>query len=268
MIENVEKRRVIHLFTTWSSQGHKRGASADIASGFLKNIIIFSPNLIACELQKSTVYLNKPVQVGFKILEDSKHQMYSFHYEFMKPKYGNNVELLYMDTDSFLYNIRNHDFYSDLKQLSEENSTEFDTSNYETDNPYGVKRINAQKLGSIKDELGGKIMTKFVALRAKCYAYEVMDGTNCKKAKGVQRRVAAGLTFEEYKSCLTDTSFQIYKDQMHFKSDGHVIYTDIITKIALNGADTKRFIMEDGIHTRAWGNKCIELLLNNNNPSD
>lgn len=252
-MENVEKRRVIHLFNTWANNGCKRGACADISSGFLKRIIIFAPDLIACELQKSIVKLNKPVQSGFKILEDSKYQMYEFQYEFMKPKYKENAELMYMDTDSFLYNVKRQDFYADLKTLVDQNTSLFDTSNYPPGNQFGISAINASKLGCMKDELGSKLMTRFVALRAKCYAYETCDGDVSRRAKGVQRKVAAGLEFDDYLACLADRSNNICREQVLFKSDRHVVYTDIINKIALNGGDTKRYIEDNGIHTLTYG---------------
>lgn len=256
-MENVEKRRVIHLFDQWSNQGHKRGAISDIVSGFLKRIIIFTPNLIACEMQKNIVKLNKPIQIGFKVLEDSKWQMYSFHYDFTKARYGDDAELMYMDTDSYIYNFKHRDFYADLKELVDEGTSLFDTSNYENDNIYGIKSINAQKLGSMKDELAGQILTRFVALRAKCYAYEKMNDGLSIRAKGVQRKSAADITINDYLSCLDDRSLKIYKDQTYFKSDLHIVYTDVVTKVALNGGDNKRCIQSDGVHTLAWGHYAI-----------
>ena len=54
-----------------------------------------------------------------------------------------------------------------------------------------------------KDELGGKIMTKFYALRAKAYAYKLDDDTQYKKAKGTKKCVIKReLMFENYKDSL------------------------------------------------------------------
>ena len=72
------------------------------------------------------------------ILEISKLLMYEFCYDYMKPKYGDNVKLCYMDTDSFIMNIKTEDFYKDVANDIEK---KFDTSNYECDRPYLQERI-------------------------------------------------------------------------------------------------------------------------------
>ena len=60
----------------------------------------FLENLLAIEMKKTKVKMNKPVYLGFSILEISKTQMYEFWYDYIKPKYGDNVKLCYMDTDN------------------------------------------------------------------------------------------------------------------------------------------------------------------------
>ena len=91
----------------------------------------------------------------------------------MRPKYGSKVSLCYMDTDSFVYEIEAEDFYRDIAKDVEKR---FDTSGYSKDDnrplPIG---INKKVIGLMKDELGGKIMTEFVALRAKMYAYRKIN---------------------------------------------------------------------------------------------
>ena len=91
-----------------------------------------------------------------------------------------------MDTDSFVTNIRTEDFYKDIANDVEK---WFDTSNYDN---YNDKRplpvgINKKVIGKFKDELGGKIMTEFCALRVKAYAYKLDDDTEHKKAKGTKK---------------------------------------------------------------------------------
>ena len=74
-----------------------------------------------------------------------------------------------MDTDSFVYEIETKDFYRDIPR---DVKKRFDVSGYSKDDnrplPIGE---NKKVVGLMKDELGGKIMTEFVALRAKMYAY-------------------------------------------------------------------------------------------------
>ena len=81
----------------------------------------------------------------------------------MKPKYGNKVKLCYMDTDSFIMHIKAEDFYKDIANDVEKRS---DTSNYEVNRPLPTGK-NKKVIGLMKDELGVKIMTEFVALRPK-----------------------------------------------------------------------------------------------------
>ena len=77
--------------------------------------------------------MNKPISLGLSILEISKTLMYEFWYDYMKPKYNNNVKLCYMDTDSFIMNIKTNDFYEDIASDVE---NRFDTSNYEVNRPF------------------------------------------------------------------------------------------------------------------------------------
>ena len=77
----------------------------------------------------------------------------------MKPKYGDNVKFCYIDTDSFIMHIKTEDFYKDIADDVEKR---FDTSNYEVNRPL-LTRKNKKVIGLMKDELGGKIMTEFVA---------------------------------------------------------------------------------------------------------
>ena len=109
--------------------------------------------------------------------------MYEFWHDYMKPKYGNNVKLCYMDTDSFVMNIKTNDFYKDIANDVE---CKFDTSNYKANRPIPMGK-NKKVIGLMKYELGGKIITEFVTLRPKTYSYD--DGKEDKKAKGTKKCV-------------------------------------------------------------------------------
>ena len=80
----------------------------------------FSENLLAIEMKKTKVKMNKPVCLGLSILEISKTLMYEFWYDYMKPRYGDNVKLCYMDIDSFIIHIKTEDFYKDIADDVEE----------------------------------------------------------------------------------------------------------------------------------------------------
>ena len=105
-------------------------------------------------------------------------------FDYVKPKYGEKAKLCYVDTGcviwirSTLY-IKTDGIYKDI---AEDVKTRFDTSNYELDRPL-PKGKNKKVIGLMKDELGRKIMTKFVRLRAKTYCFLIDDGSEDKKAK-------------------------------------------------------------------------------------
>ena len=81
-------------------------------------------------MKKTKVKMNKPIYLGLSILEISKILTYEFWYDYMKSKYGDNVKLCYMDTDSFIIYIKTEDFYKDI---GDDEEYKFDTSNYKVD---------------------------------------------------------------------------------------------------------------------------------------
>ena len=114
----------------------------------------------------------------------------------MKPKYGDNVKLCYMDTDSFIMYIKGEDFYKDIANDVEKR---FDTSNYQINRSLPTGR-NKKVIRLMKDKLGGKVMTEFVALRPKTYSHLRDDYKEDKKAKGTKKYVIKRkLKFNDYK---------------------------------------------------------------------
>ena len=138
-------------------------------------------------MKKIKVKMNKPVYLCLSILEISKTLIYEFCYDYIKPKYQQNAKLYYMDTGNFIINIKTEGFYKDIADDVEKR---FDTSNYEVNRPLSIGK-NKKAIGLMKDELGEKIMTEFVALRPKTYCYLVDDGVThaIKKAKGTKNCV-------------------------------------------------------------------------------
>ena len=128
--------------------------------------------------------MNEPVFLGLSMLELSKILMYEFWYGYIKPKHNEKAKLCYINADSFIVNIKTDD---NCKDIAENVETRFDTSNYELDTllPKGKNK----KIGLIKDQLGRKIMSKFVGLRAKIYSYFIDDGSRDKKAKDTKKSV-------------------------------------------------------------------------------
>ena len=187
--------------------------------------------------------MNKPINLGLSILEISKILMYEFCYNYMKPKYGDNVKLCCMDTDRFIMHIKTADFYKDIADDVEKR---FDTSNYEVDRPLATGK-NKKVIGLMEDELGGKIMTEYVALRPKTYSYLTDDCEEDKKAKRTKKCVIKRrLKFNDYKDCLLNNQI-LLKSQQRFKNERHDVYTEEINKIALSSNDDKRLQTFDRI---------------------
>ena len=217
-----------------------------------KSGTLLGPNLMGCEMGKIKVVMNKPVYLGQAILDLSKLIMYEFHYDYMLPKYGDNIKLCYMDTDSFVYDIETEDFYKDI---ADDVEARFNTSGY-CDRPLPVGK-NKKVIGLMKDELEGQIMKEFIALRPKMYSYRV-GNSEPKKCKGIKKCVVKKtITFEDYKRCLFDGR-NVHRSQLLFRSNKHEVKTLKVNKLALNSQDNKR-ISVDGIasyaigHHRVWG---------------
>ena len=110
-----------------------------------------------------------------------------------------------------------------------------------------------------KDELGGKIMKEFCALRAKTYAYLMDNDSEMKKTKGTKRCVIKRrLVFENYKDSLFNNK-KIMRSQIRFKSDLQNVYTEEVNKIALNSSDDKRLETFDGITTYPYGTSTFKV---------
>ena len=217
---------------------------------------IFSENLISVHMKKTSLTMNKPVYLGMCILDLSKTIMYDFHYNYIKPKYGDKAKLLFTDTDSLMYEIETEDFYKDI---SEDIKDRFDTSDYPENHPSGIPTgINKKVLGMFKDEAAGKIIKEFVGLRAKLYSYKMDEGGESKKCKGIKKQVVTtSIKPEDYKTCLRTGKEQLRKQNI-LRSYEHEVYTEEVNKVALSALDDKRYILDDGVHTLAWGHYKIK----------
>ena len=161
MMENIRKHRNIKLVTN-AELYLKTVMKPNFKSGLL-----FGENLMGCEMGKIKVVMNKLVYLNQAILDLSKIVMYEFHYDYMKPKCGDNLQLCYMDTDSLIYHIKTEGFYADI---AGDVPTRFDTSGY-CNRPLPIG-MNKKVIGLMKDELGSAIMTEFIALRPMPYSLQ------------------------------------------------------------------------------------------------
>ena len=163
IIENVRKRRDIKLIVT-----EERRKKLTSESNY-ESCTTFSDELMAIEMRKTSILLDKLIIVGQAILDKIKELMYEFYYDYLKPKFKDKVKLLYMDTDSFVLHIETEDFYEDIKNDIHD---WFDTSKYlklmNLPLEYGV---NKKIIGKMKDELFDGFLKEFIAIGPKVYGF-------------------------------------------------------------------------------------------------
>ena len=212
------------------------------------------------EMKKTRAKISKPLYLGMSILDISKILVYEFWYNYIIPKYGDRAKFCYTDTDSFLIYIKTEDFFEDISNDVEK---WFYTSNYNKKDkiPFPIGK-NIKVPGLIKDELGGKIITEFVALRTKTYSYLDDNCNEHKKAKGTKKCVIKQkIMFQNFKDCLFNNK-NVYRSQERFKSYNHDVYTEEVNKIALSSNDDKRLQTFDGITTYPYGTNVFKVCEN------
>lgn len=251
-MENVRKRMKIVLVN--SDRGHAWQTSKPT----FKRFQIFDENLVGVELSQTNLTLDKPIYVGFTILELSKLLMYNFHYNVMKVNFSDSG-LCFTDTDSFLYQIYCQNLYSDhLYRLREH----FDFSKYPTNHSlFSVE--NRAVVGKFKDETDGIPIREFIGLRSKMYSILIGSDKQKNTAAGVKKYVRdRELNHELYRTILQGLVSPIPPGQpledhlirqTAFRSHDHTVYTVDQCKVGLTRYDDKRWILEDGISTRPHG---------------
>ena len=229
-MENVRKNKDIKLVTT------EERRIKSLSEPNYHTTKHFSDNLLAIEMKKTKVKMNKHVYLRMSILDVSKTLMYEFWYDYHKP--STKIMQNYIDTDSYVLNIFTEDFFEDIN-----NDVEgwFNTSNYDKNGKISLQiGVNKNVTGMFKNELGGKIMKESCALRAKTYTYLMEDDSKLEKAKRVTRCVIKRRLM--FKNC-NDSLFNnksIMRSQLRFKSDHRNVYTEEVNTIPLNRNDNKR----------------------------
>ena len=160
---------------------------------------IINENLVGVEKQKPELKLDKPIFIGMSILDLSKQHMYRFYYDGVKPKYGDNITMVYTDTDSFVFHTKTDDIYQDLKKIN----GEMDFSGYDK-NHKCFDASNKKVLGKFQDEVDGKVMAGFIGLRPKCFAFKIHGkDTDYKKCKGTAKNtVKRKIKYDDYDQVL------------------------------------------------------------------
>lgn len=242
-MENVRNRIDLKIVT------NEKSLFRQVNKPNFKDRIIFAENVTAVQLDKERIIFDKPLYVGFAVLDLSKVLMYHYHYNVFLKKYGiENVTLCYTDTDSFLYNIRTQDIYSDI---AGELNKYFDTSNFPTSH-FCFSEKNKKVVGLLKDETFGDPIVEFVGLRPKMYSYITNNEITVKKSKGIKKSAVDGFTFNDYLNTFKDSK-SVYSSFYTIQSKKHNVQTTLVNKKSLCSFDNKRCTLPDGVQTLPYG---------------
>jgi hypothetical protein len=248
-MENVRKRKNVELVCTETK------CLKLVAKPQLDSANIFSEDMVLIDRVKRVVVLDKPMYAGFAVLEYSKHLMYDFHYNVMKQRFGDSIKLCFTDTDSFLYQVKDVDYYELVHSMCDK----FDTSNYSKDfltksGNVVYSNTNAKVVGKFKDECGSEVAREFVGLRSKMYSLLVdKDKPSKRTAKGVKRKfVYKNVRHEMYLHTL-QTRKGTRAKFINFRSRDHVVESVNFDRVCLSAYDDKRYVLDNGIDTLAYG---------------
>jgi hypothetical protein len=200
-------------------------------------------------MNKTVIELGNPIQIGFCVLELSKYENFNFLYNFLKPQYGSNLKIILSDTDSFLTEIKTNSIFEDMVPFL----NKFDTSNFPKSH-FLYSKTNKAVCGSMKFEHGNIIIKSVCALRSKMYSFTFGE-TNQEQicAKGIPFVVQKNeLKFENYKKCLFQNKITKHKFST-IRSYKNKLYTITQNKKGLSNFDDKRYVLDQGIHTLAFG---------------
>ena len=249
-MESVRKRFELKLITDVKTM--KKISNSLKWDGHIK----YSEDLFGVKCRKKVVRLNKPIYVGMAILELSKLHMLQYHYDYMKPTYGDKCKLLFTDTDSLAYIVETDDLYHDMKK----NSHLFDLSNYPKDH-FMFDNTNKKVPLLFKEESAGYYIIEFAGLKAKMYSFLMrgkldkrtneikLDGTTPKKTgKGIPKKTLKNsVSHDDYMRAIFDPDWVHYVESNSIRSSKHEIGNYHQRKKGLNSYDDKSYLLSGGI---------------------
>lgn len=229
-IENVKQRINVRIVT--SPETLRRLVSKPS----FQAVRVFDNNLAAVQLFRNSVKLNKPIAVGYSVLELSKLKMYEFWYDVLLTEFKDyTVSLLMSDTDSFLVHIEGESVnQNSIEQILYKNRGKFDFSKLEDTHPL-KDNANRQIPGKMKLQLPNAVIMEAVVLSSKCYSILTNRGslTAMKGASG-------SLQHEIFKDCIEREKCYVGKIKS-VKNFGQTLYHVSTERRMLSPIDTKRF---------------------------
>ena len=201
------------------------------------------------KFDKEKVIFDKPIYLGFSVLELSKLLMYEFYYHKLQPYYGDKIKLHYMDTDSFILSIKTGDLINDLEYFKDD----FDFSELDPSHEL-YNSINKKVIGKMKIETSPIIeLDNFVALRSKSYSFSYGSAQKLtqrtiqkSKQKGIQHTPIYSQFINSLFNSETTTA-----TNYSIRSNAHNLTVQKQDKLALNPFDDKRMYLNP-IQSLSW----------------
>ena len=190
--------------------------------------------------KSNVVKMEKPIYLGFCILELSKLLMYETNYDKLQKYFGlDGIQTHYQDTDAFIMSIKTTNLVNDLEKLQEQYKL-FDFSNLSKEHKLFSNEYKKIP-GYLKIETPKSLyIDKFVCLRSKCYAYSTqLDGYE-NKFKGIVKGYKKEISFDQYYNCLMNQTYDKTCEQYCIRSHDHEMFLQKITKKSLSPFDDKR----------------------------
>ena len=234
-IEDIRKRSKVDIVKD------QKQAKKLIAKPQFKGFQILTDEVTIVQSTKARIVLNKPIFVGFMVLENAKYILNHFWYDVLKEKYEDRIKLLLSDTDSFIYSVYTNNAYSDLYELREY----MDLSGYSTDSPLQKYHNSANKKvpGKFSDEKPEEVIKEVVALKPKMYSVLAMPLLKQRlishaTAKGISKVAQKTITHQDYLDTLRNHGTTVVTSNA-IRSFSHQLYSVQITKRGLSAYDDK-----------------------------
>ena len=226
----------------------------------------FNDNLMLARMKNVSVNFNKPIYLGATITELAKLHMFEFYYDVLCEHFGyENIRLCMTDTDSVLVELKCENIYKEIKAIQEKYDCPIDTSTMNPDmvQKYEILGRHNKEVGYFKPEAEPTVITEFVGLRPKVYSTKEQDNPEAHmRCKGTPKdSMAMYVRHESYLCCLFHNdlpeNIRQHVDINVIQSKDHHIYSVKSSKVSLSCNDSKRFIMQDNVHTLAFGHYAI-----------
>ena len=191
--------------------------------------------------------MDKPIYLGFSVLELSKILLYETYYDRLQPYFGlENIQLQNIDTDSFILSVNTNYNIRDLKHLEDI----FDFSNL-NDKHEVFSYKNKKVIGKFKTETPKSIwIDELVCLKSKMYSFKCGDDSKS-KLKGISKSQSKHIKFEEYYYCLFGVEYQKECDTYIVRSINHEMHLQELKKPTLSLFDDKRCYIKE-TESKPW----------------